>query len=136
MKHLIEIKIRGYHLDIFQHVNNARYLEFFEEARWAMLEESVLQPSYFAKQNVSFAVVNININYRRGARFGDVLKIESSLSRIGRKSATIHQRASLKDDGSLIVDADVTFVIIDNITGKAIPLTEEITRNWPIHCNN
>ena len=25
------IKVRGYHLDVYQHVNNARYLEFLEE---------------------------------------------------------------------------------------------------------
>ncbi len=29
------IRIRGYHLDGYGHVNNARYLEFLEEARWA-----------------------------------------------------------------------------------------------------
>jgi thioesterase-3 len=128
----IEIKIRGYHLDIFQHVNNARYLEFFEEARWAMLEDSIFQPSYFTKHNISFAAVNININYRRGARFGDILKIKSSFSRISRKSATIHQRATLKGSNAVAVDADVTFVIVDNKTGKAISLTEEITQNWSI----
>jgi len=32
------IKVRGYHLDFYQHVNNARYLEFLEEARWEWLE--------------------------------------------------------------------------------------------------
>jgi thioesterase III len=132
MKDVIEIKIRGYHLDMFQHVNNARYLEFLEEARWAMLEDSVLQPSFFEERNISFAVVNININYIYGARFGDILKIESSLSKVGKKSATIHQRASLKDTGTVVVDAEVTFVIFDNRTGKAIPLTEDITRNWPV----
>lgn len=29
-----QIKVRGYHLDVYQHVNNARYPEFLEEARW------------------------------------------------------------------------------------------------------
>ena len=29
MSHTSEIKVRGFHLDIYQHVNNARYLEFF-----------------------------------------------------------------------------------------------------------
>ena len=35
-----QIKVRGYHLDGYQHVNNARYLEFLEEARWHGLENS------------------------------------------------------------------------------------------------
>ncbi len=25
-----QIKVRGYHLDVYQHVNNARYLEFLK----------------------------------------------------------------------------------------------------------
>ena len=31
-----KIKVRGFHLDVYQHVNNARYLEFLEEARAGM----------------------------------------------------------------------------------------------------
>jgi thioesterase-3 len=34
-----EIRIRGYHTDLYQHVNNARYLEFLEEGRWQLLED-------------------------------------------------------------------------------------------------
>ncbi|SPY74369.1 Long-chain acyl-CoA thioesterase FadM [Providencia alcalifaciens] len=30
----IQIKVLGYHIDVFQHVNNARYLEFYEADRW------------------------------------------------------------------------------------------------------
>ncbi|HAD41888.1 MAG TPA: thioesterase, partial [Plesiomonas shigelloides] len=26
----VSIRVRGYHLDAYQHVNNARYLEFLE----------------------------------------------------------------------------------------------------------
>ncbi len=29
----VDIKVRGYHLDIYSHVNNGRYLEFLEEGR-------------------------------------------------------------------------------------------------------
>ena len=35
------IKVHGYHLDVYQHVNNARYLEFLEEARWNALEDGM-----------------------------------------------------------------------------------------------
>ncbi|PLK60060.1 thioesterase, partial [Klebsiella quasipneumoniae] len=57
-----QIKVRGYHLDVYQHVNNARYLEFLEEARWDGLENS---PAFqwMTEKNIAFVVVNININY-------------------------------------------------------------------------
>lgn len=63
------IKVRGYHLDVYQHVNNARYLEFLEEARWEWLED--LDAFHWMTQNnIAFIVVNININYRKPAVLG------------------------------------------------------------------
>ena len=35
-----EIMVRGYHLDMFGHVNNARYLEFLEEGRWTFFDKN------------------------------------------------------------------------------------------------
>ena len=48
MPHQIRIKVRGYHLDVFQHVNNARYLEFLEEARWTYFDDHGLTPLFMA----------------------------------------------------------------------------------------
>ena len=60
-----EIKVRGYHLDMFRHVNNARYLEFLEDGRWAFFDGN---PQFFHQlKGATFFVVNININYRRPA---------------------------------------------------------------------
>jgi len=64
MKGLTEIKVRGYHLDVFSHVNNARYLEFLEEARWSVLEESGFM-EYMFESDIAFIVVNINIDFNR-----------------------------------------------------------------------
>jgi acyl-CoA thioesterase FadM len=36
---LIQIKVRGYHVDAFGVVNHAWFVRFFEEARWAYLDE-------------------------------------------------------------------------------------------------
>lgn len=57
-----KIKIRGYHTDLYQHVNNARYLEFLEEARRQLLEDHTDLESFMEK-GFSFFVVNINISY-------------------------------------------------------------------------
>ena len=34
LMHESEVRVRGFHVDVYQHVNNARYLEFLEDARW------------------------------------------------------------------------------------------------------
>ena len=124
-KHTIKIKVRGYHLDMYQHVNNARYLEFLEEARWDYVE-SVIPLDDLMKNGYGFAVVNININYRNPAHINQILEIRSNMTTISRRSATIHQQIFLENSKTKIADADVTFVIIDINTGKSIPLEGEI----------
>ena len=59
MAHTTHIKVRGYHLDLYSHVNNARYLEFLEEARWSFFEDKSDLPR-FMKSGLALIVVNIN----------------------------------------------------------------------------
>lgn len=119
------IKVRGYHLDVYQHVNNARYLEFLEEARWAWLER--LESFHWLNENnLAFVVVNININYRRPALMGDLLEIRSQLLQLGGKSGVIGQHVTLAPGGEAIADAALTFVCIDLRTQKAQPMVGEL----------
>ncbi|EPL5294713.1 YbgC/FadM family acyl-CoA thioesterase [Klebsiella pneumoniae] len=120
-----QIKVRGYHLDVYQHVNNARYLEFLEEARWDGLENS---PAFqwMMEKNITFVVVNININYRRPAVLGDVLTVSSKLEQLNGKSGTLSQVVTLNPNGEVVADALITFVCIDLKTQKALPLEGEL----------
>ncbi len=123
--HAIKIKVRGYHLDMYQHVNNARYLEFLEEARWHYVE-SKLDLQEWIKDGLGFVVVNININYRKPASLNQILEIKSEMSKISHRSATIKQEIFLDGTTILIADVMVTFVIVDVHTGKAVPLDGKI----------
>lgn len=119
------IKVRGYHLDVYQHVNNARYLEFLEEARWEWLEE-VEAFHWLQEQKLAFVVVNININYRRPAVLGDVLIIDSEITQLNGKSGIIAQRVLLAGQETVVADAALTFVCIDLRTQKAVALEGEL----------
>ncbi|MHA6310439.1 MULTISPECIES: acyl-CoA thioesterase [Pantoea] len=119
------IKVRGYHLDVYQHVNNARYLEFLEEARWQWLEE-VEAFHWLLEQKLAFVVVNININYRRPAVLGDVLAIDSEITQLNGKSGIIAQRVLLAGGETVVADAALTFVCIDLRSQKAVPLEGEL----------
>ncbi|MDU7389481.1 YbgC/FadM family acyl-CoA thioesterase [Atlantibacter hermannii] len=119
------IKVRGYHLDVYQHVNNARYLEFLEEARWDGLEqEEGFQ--WMTANRIAFVVVNININYRRPAVLGDLLKVSSQVEQLNGKSGVLSQVITLEPEGQVVADAQITFVCIDLTTQKALPLEGEL----------
>ena len=124
MDYLTEIKVRGYHADAYGHVNNARFLEFLEEDRWAHLDASVDLDAW-AKKGLFFLVVNININYRKPVLPGETVLVGTSLEKIGTKSAVWKQEIVIKDTGVRVTDARVTFVIGD-LSGKAIVLEGKV----------
>lgn len=121
MIHTTAVKVRGYHCDYYGHVNNARFLEFMEEARWAYLESN-LDLSFWRDRGLGFLVASLTINYRRPAGLGMDLEIKSQMKRLGGKSGVIGQEFVDVKTGKIIADAEVTFVVFDISTGKAVAL--------------
>jgi thioesterase-3 len=127
MKGEIEIKVRGYHLDVYSHVNNARYVEFLEEGRWALFENLELTKAAL-EMGYAFNIVNINISYTNEACLGETLILKTDLKKYGNKSITLSQKILRKSDGKQAVDADVTFVMLDMNSGRAVELDENLKR--------
>ncbi|MCG3165177.1 MAG: Long-chain acyl-CoA thioesterase FadM [Bacteroidia bacterium] len=121
----IEIKVRGYHLDVYQHVNNARYLELLEEGRWAHYEGR-LESDFFTQNKLGMVVVNNNINYHYPATLGEVLIVKTKIEHVGNKSVRFRQQLFLKGTDKLVIDASVTFVIMDMKTIKSVPIEGKI----------
>jgi len=128
MGHLTEIKVRGYHADFYGHVNNARYLEFLEEDRWALLESKIDLMKKWATMEIVFLVVNINVNYRRAVPVGATLLISTDLEKIGSRSAVLLQKILLKETQEVAADALITFVLTDK-SGRAVSMEGEILQD-------
>lgn len=124
----VDIRVRGYHLDVYQHVNNGRYMEFLEEARWDFMEKTGFTEQLEALGR-ALVVVNININYRRPALLNDLLRVTVRLSKIGNKSAQFEQVVTRIVDGEeqdVVADAMVTFCVMDPDAEKAVVLAGEL----------
>jgi len=119
-----EVKVRGYHLDAYQHVNNTRYLEFLEDGRWDYNEKTHLFDGL--PEGIGPVVVNINVNYRRPATLGDILEVRTGIGAVNSKSFVFHQEIVLRDTGAKVADADVTLVFIDFKTQRAVPLKQNL----------
>ncbi len=117
----IRIPVRGYHLDGYGHVNNARYLEFLEEARWAYFEQHNLLPLLGKMQIV---VTRIDIRYRRSATFGDVLHLRTNIASLEPRQVVVRQVIDFNDDGKPAAEAEVTLVPVLN--GRSADLPEAL----------
>lgn len=130
----ILIKVRNYHADNHNHVNNARYLEFFEESSWDFTEKFPHAGKVYAslmEKGIIHVVVNINCNFRSGAVVGDVLRIETELARSTGRSYTWSKKVYNNDTDKLVVDAELTCVFIHSASGTVVPISDEMTAVWP-----
>ncbi|MCZ2722299.1 thioesterase family protein [Marinomonas sp. 15G1-11] len=118
------IKVRGFHVDIFQHVNNARYLEFLEEGRWAFFDDFG-SGTELMQQGIAWAVVNINIDFKSEANFGDVLAVQTHFSKLGNRSITMKQRIINTQNQNVVAEADVTYVCFSKELKAAVPLPDD-----------
>ena len=101
------VRIRNYHLDGYGHVNNARYLEFLEEARWHFFEQHGLLETL---GGVQIVVARIDIRYRRSATAGDVLVIRNLVKTAETHLAVVRQIIAFADSGKTAAQADITLV--------------------------
>lgn len=122
MLHQTYIKVRGFHLDLYQHVNNARYLEFLEEARWAFFDELGISVKS-VDLNMAFVITKIEIDFRHEAKMNDELVIVSSIEMIRKSKMTIKQQIFLTDNlDSFVAQAQVHCILVDRNTKRIVSI--------------
>lgn len=104
----MNVRVRNYHLDGYGHVNNARYLEFLEEARWAFFEEHGLLSEI---DGFMLVVVRTDIRYRRAAVDGDILRFEGRLKELTSRHIILTQNIVLPS-GKNAVEAEITLMVV------------------------
>lgn len=75
-----KLEVRGYELDSFGHVNNAVYLNYFEQARWDILRQKRLF-DYFTENKLLLVVTETHIRYSHEARLYDPLLVKTEIRR-------------------------------------------------------
>jgi len=68
-------------LDGYHHVNNARYLDLYENARWHILEQSGLGREMVNKNKVGPVIIEVNVRFSRELLPGEEIKIITSSRR-------------------------------------------------------
>lgn len=129
---MLEITVRSSHIDMFGHVNNARYVEFLEWERVQMAEDHGIDFLGMVAEGIGPAVVHLEVNYRLEAAMGDILIIHSRPIEIKNdKVGIIEQTITNKKTGEIICDARVTFVMFDLRRRKSVPMPVAMKKPFP-----
>ncbi len=123
--HKIKIKVYYEDTDAGGVVYYGNYLRYLERARTEFLAGKGIDVVKYHQLGFFFVVVNVDINYKKPARLGDIIEVTTEILDI--KNATITFLNKIYKDNDLLVEAKVTIACMGN-DGKPKRFPEEVKR--------
>ncbi|HVY37864.1 MAG TPA: acyl-CoA thioesterase [Polyangia bacterium] len=122
--HEYPVLIREQHLDTFGHVNNARYLDLFEEARWDLVTRNGYGLDEVMRRRVGPVILEVALKFQRELRNRQALVIKSWLDAYEGKVARMTQQM-VDDQGRSCCQAQFVFGLFDLNARRLIAPTPE-----------
>ncbi|MGZ5401398.1 MAG: acyl-CoA thioesterase [Nocardioides sp.] len=117
------VHVRFSDVDVYGHVNNVKYFEYFMEARILLLARLWRDLPEGAGEPVG-VVAQTDVDYKLPILFRpEVYDAWSWISRVGTSSMTIE--SEICDGDSVLSRAQVVMVFVDPGTGRPAPLSED-----------
>jgi len=119
------IEVRYGDLDPQGHVNNAKQVTYFEQARIAY----TIHLGLFAKgqsfMEVGVILADVHITYLESIYYGQNIKAGVRAIRLGNKSMTWEQNIVDADTDKVLTKGEVVLVTYDYHEEKSIPISQE-----------
>jgi acyl-CoA thioester hydrolase len=115
----VSIAVRWRDLDAFNHVNNANFLTYVEEARIRWFES---WNGEWVNDAIAPLLAAVQMHYRQSIPYPAEVVVELFAERIGNTSLTIGHRIVSADGAMLYADGHVVMVWIDRASGRPTPL--------------
>ena len=116
-------QILEHHLDTFGHVNNATYLELYEEARWDFISKNGYGLKEIHRYQKGPVILDVKCRYKKEIVNREVITIRSKSLSLRGKIGQIHQEI-LKENGEIASDATFTVGFMDMQERKLVAPTE------------
>jgi acyl-CoA thioester hydrolase len=106
----------------------ANYLKFMERSRTEWLRQRGLEQDVLIREHdLIFAVRAAQVEYRKPARFNQLLNVSAAIAHSGKASITFVQKITPAEDDSVILcDGQIKVVSLSASTFKPKPLPEEL----------
>lgn len=123
-----EVTIKENHLDSFGHVNNAVYVQLYEEARWDFITKNGFGLHIIQKLQLGPVLLDMHVRFKREIKNRETIKILSqSKEIISSKIMTLEQKM-INKDGKVASEALFTVGFFDMKERKLIDARPEWLR--------
>ncbi|MBK22795.1 MAG: thioesterase [Halobacteriovorax sp.] len=101
------------HLDTFGHVNNATYLELYEEARWDFIEKNGWGLKKIQSTGVGPVILELNLKFKRELKNREKITITSVFKEMKNSKVMVLYQQMLKEDGTLASELELDIGVFD-----------------------
>ena len=122
------MEVRYGDLDPQGHLNNAKYLTYFEQARVQYFAALGLFSTDRSFMDIGVIIADIHIKYLAPVFLGAAIKVGVRTVRVGNKSITVEQTVMDASGPQLYASGTVILVAYDYHSQKTIPVPEEWRR--------
>ncbi|MFH0947415.1 MAG: YbgC/FadM family acyl-CoA thioesterase [Elusimicrobiota bacterium] len=127
----MEIKIYYQDTDCGGVVYYANYLTYFERARTEFFAEKGVSVKELANQGILFVVSHAEIDYKSPARYGEIIKIHTSVIEAKGVRIEFFYTVEEKETKRLIVTGETTLVCV-NSDLKPQRITDDIIKKMKL----
>lgn len=117
-------EVRYGDLDPQGHLNNAKYLTYFEQARLQYLVELGLFGKDQSFMDIGIILADIHITFHAPVHWGDPVKVGVRTSKIGNKSMAMEQALINAETGELLSSGTVICVAYDYMKQETMPVPD------------
>lgn len=124
MDNTYTLLINEMHLDTFDHMNNAKYLEVFEEARWDLITKRGYGLEQIQQKQQGPVILEVELKFLKEVKLRETVKITTKVLSYEGKISRLQQQM-IKSDGTVAADAIFVVGFFDMKARKLIPPTPE-----------
>lgn len=124
-RHSIDLPVRFAETDAMGIVHHSNHLVWFEAARVAWLEAIALPYVEFAAGGHHFAVTDVQVRYRRAARFGDTVRVTAWLDELRSRQLAFAYEVVRVEGTDLLAQGRTEHVCVD-LAGRTTTIPPEM----------
>lgn len=119
-----QLLIREFHLDTFGHVNNATYLQIYEEARWELISGRGYDLNKIKITGLGPVILDVHLKFIKEIGLREMITVTTELVDYAGKVGHLKQQM-IKADGSIASEAIFKFALFDTKLRKIVAPTSD-----------
>lgn len=122
---VMQRQVESMDLDLYEHVNNAVYIHYAEEAVAQAFSARGWSPANLSEQNLRIATRRLHIQYLSPATWGETLSISTHMPGV-KDTGGSHYVGMSRADGTLVAECILDWEMVDRKSGEARSLPDEL----------